>query len=344
MTTEFVNTEIPRDRYGRPMIMPPKGSKRVAYRRCTTFVGCLEDTYNLMAWKNRQVAIGMGQRPDLILAAAAADKEDKRAFNEIAEKATEHALASASATTGTALHALTERLDRGQELGHVPDPYGADIKAYEAATAGIEWLGIEAFRVHDDWKVAGTADRIGRNKHGRLQVWDIKTGSIDYPHKMAMQLAMYARSLPYDIATDKRGEPEAGLDIQTGVIIHLPAGQGRCDLYEINIAKGWGACQIAHQVWRWRGEKDLTHKIGDDRETVWEKANSQITTNIEAHRTPELTNPPTAFGPTAWLQLIELASSVDQLRQLWNEARDHDALTEDFRAAARKRSEQLTAK
>jgi hypothetical protein len=180
--------------------------------------------------------------------------------------------------------------------------------------------------VHDEWKVAGTADRIGRNPNGRLQIYDIKTGSIDYPHKMAMQLAMYARSLPYDIATDERGQPEPGLDLNTGVIIHLPAGQGRCDLYEINIGQGWGACLIAHQVWRWRAQKDLTHKIGDDRETVWEKAN---------------TNTPTVFAPIAWLKLVELASSVEQLRQLWNEARDHDALTEDFRAAAQKRSEQL---
>jgi hypothetical protein len=322
--TELVNTEIPRDRFGRPMIMPPKGGKRVAYRRCTTFVGCLEDTYNLQSWKTRQVAIGMGQRPDLVLAAASADKDDKRAFNEIAEKATEHALASASATTGTALHALTERVDRGQKLGHVPDPYGDDIKAYERATAGIEWLGIEAFRVHDGWKVAGTADRIGRNEHGRLRIYDIKTGSIDYPHKMAMQLAMYARSLPYDIATDKRGDAEEGLDLSTGIIIHLPAGEGRCDLYEINIAKGWGACVIAKQVWDWRGTKDLTHLIGDERVSTWEKAGG-----------------PSVFGPTAWLQLVELASSVEQLRQLWTEARDHDALTDDFRAAAQKRSEQL---
>ena len=46
--TQFDNTEIPRDRWGRPMIMPAKGSKRIAYRRATTFVGCLDDTIGLM--------------------------------------------------------------------------------------------------------------------------------------------------------------------------------------------------------------------------------------------------------------------------------------------------------
>lgn len=323
--TDLVNTEIPRDRYGRPMVMAAVGTKRVSYRRTTTFVGCLEDTYNLMAWKNRQVAIGLGQRPDLVLAAASSDPDDKKRFNEITEKACEHALSSASATTGTSLHALTERLDRGQKLGHVPDPYGADLKAYEKATTGIEFTSIEAFRVHDEWKVAGTTDRVGYY-NGRLTIMDIKTGSIDFPHKMAMQLAMYARSTPYDIGTDKRGTDPAPIDLNTGIIIHLPAGQGVCDLYEIDIAKGWGACLIAQQVWAWRGEKHLTHKVDQERETVWEKSNA-----------------PTRLGDSGWVQLATIAATVDRLRDLWKQAAQAGALTEDFRAAARKRSEQLAA-
>jgi hypothetical protein len=312
-TVEFVNTEIPRDRYGRPMVMPPRGKKRVPYRRVTTFVGCLEDTYNLMNWKCRQVAYGMGQRKDLVLAAAAADPDDKRKLNEIAEKATEHAMASASATTGTALHALTERVDRGQPLGFVPAEYQADIAAYQKATASIEFDAVETFRVHDDWQVAGTADRVGRDKHGRLRIYDIKTGSVDYPHKMAMQLAMYARSLPYDIATDNRGEPEEGLDLSRGVIIHLPAGEGRCDLYEIDIARGWGACLIAKQVWAWRATKGLTELFDPD-------------------AVPEL--------PT-WESLADAATTLDELRLIWQRANQSGQLTEDLRALCTERSHEL---
>ena len=141
-----------------------------------------------------------------MLAAAAADPADNR-LDEIVEKAVEHS--TAAATTGTSLHALTERLDRGQKLGAVPEPYGADLKAYEKATAGIEWTDIETFRVLDGWRVAGTADRVGRID-GTLVIADIKTGSIDYPLKFAMQLAVYARSLPYDIGTDTRGAAQPG--------------------------------------------------------------------------------------------------------------------------------------
>lgn len=45
----FQNVELPRDRFGRPMVMPPSGKgKRIPYRRCTTFVGCLDDMNGLL--------------------------------------------------------------------------------------------------------------------------------------------------------------------------------------------------------------------------------------------------------------------------------------------------------
>jgi hypothetical protein len=317
---EFVNTEIPRDRYGRPMIQQPGNTKRVAYRRTTTFVSCLEDTYNLQNWKMRRVAYGMGQRKDLVLAAAASDPDDKRKLNEIAENALEAAESSAAATTGTALHALTERIDRGQALGVIPAEYEADIAAYQAATQNIEWLGIESFRVYDRWQVAGTADRIGKDQHGRIRIYDIKTGSIDYPHKMAMQLAMYARSLPYDIATDKRGNPEDALDLNRGVIIHLPAGQGRCDLHEIDIASGWGACLIAHQVWRWRATKDLVTPIG------------------ELSEKPNPVKVGSEFMELAAMNAAQYAGTLEELRAAWDYAKKQNVLTKDFRAFCTERS------
>jgi hypothetical protein len=313
VTENFENVELPRDRFGRPMVMDPKGKKRTAYRRCTTFVGCLDDMNGLMNWKARQVAYGMGQRNDLVLAAAASQPADKKKLGEIAEKASEAAKSGAAADIGTALHAFTERIDRGQPLGNVPAEHQADIDAYRQATETIEYLDIETFRVHDDWQVAGTADRIGR-LHGRTMIMDIKTGSIDYPHKMAMQLAMYARSLPYDIATDKRGTDPERIDLNYGVIIHLPAGQGICNLYEIDIAKGWGACLIAKQVWGWRGTKELTRLIE---------------------------GPP---GPPAtWGSLIANADSVERLREIWVRAKELGQLTPDLKLAAKIRSEELAA-
>ena len=315
-STEWQNAEIQRDRWGRPLILPAKGgknAKRIPYRRTTTFVGCLDDMNGLLKWSNRQVAYGMGQRQDLQLAAAAAKHDDKKTLGDIAEKAKAAAKSSAAADIGTALHSLTERIDRGEPLGTVPVEYQADLDAYRAATDGIEWLGIETFRVHDEFKVAGTADRIGII-NGRPTIMDIKTGSIDYPHKMAMQLAMYSRSVPYDIPTDTRVSDPAPVDLTRGVIIHLPAGQGRCDLYEIDISKGWGACLIAKQVWDWRGTKELTRIIE---------------------------GPPPA--PPTWESLIAAAASLDELRLIWSRAKELGELTPELKAAATVRSAELAA-
>jgi hypothetical protein len=311
MSDEFIPADIQRDRYGRPLVVPPEGGKRAPYRRTTTFAGALEDTYALQLWKQRQTAIGMSQRPDLVLAAAATDPADKERLNEIAEKATEAALASAAATTGTSLHALTERLDRGQKLGVVPEPYGADVKAYEKATAGIEWTDIETFRVLDGWRVAGTADRIGCI-NGTLVVADIKTGSVEFPHKMAMQLACYARSLPYDIATDTRGPAERGLNLDYGVIIHLPAGEGRCQLHRVDIAKGWQACLLAKKVWDWRAVKGLLEPIDET----------------------------TSSAPT-FVDLAAAADTLEELREVWRKANREGAATEEFLAACHARKKQL---
>jgi hypothetical protein len=313
MTELSAPTDISRDRYGRPLVIPPDGGPRVPYRRTTTFVGALEDTCGLQLWKMRQVAVGLGQRDDLVLAAAATDPEDKDRLDEIAEKATEHALASAAATTGTSLHALTERLDRGQKLGRIPKPFDVDLKAYEKVTAGIEWTDVETFRVLDGWRVAGTADRVGRI-NGALVVADIKTGSVDYPHKMAMQLACYARSLPYDIATDTRGSAQPGLNLHYGIIIHLPAGEGRCQLHRIDIAKGWDACLLAKKVWDWRAVKGLLEPVDE-------------TTNL----TP------------SFVDLARAASSIDELRGVWRQAKDAAALTPDFLASCEERRAQFAA-
>ncbi len=53
-----MTTEIERDRYGRPMVVPPKGKKAIAYTRATTIANSLDDASALVAWKMRMTALG----------------------------------------------------------------------------------------------------------------------------------------------------------------------------------------------------------------------------------------------------------------------------------------------
>jgi hypothetical protein len=306
--------DILRDDFGRPLVEPPGGGGRIAYQRATTFSGALDAGAGLADWKLRHAVHNISQRPDLILAAATADPNEKprqrggrSELGKIVDKVLEPA--DAAANTGTALHSLTEKLDRCEKLGAVPEPFAADLKAYEAATAGIEWAAVEAFRVYDPWRLAGTADRIGFFR-GQLVIADIKTGSISYPTKFALQLAIYAHSVPYDTSTDTRGAAETGLDLTRALIIHLAAGQGRCTLHWIDIEKGWELCHLAKQVWDARGVRGLLKPVG----------------------------PATTFADRA-----RIAADIEVLRDVWRDAKRHNAITPDFTAACGKRREQLTA-
>lgn len=247
----FAIHDVPRDRWSRPLIKQPDG-KQKAYTRCTTYVGCLEDTFNLSKWQQRMVALGLAARPDLLLAVSA-HSDDKRRLDDICAEAREAAAASSAATTGTALHRLAERLDRGEEVA-VPEVAKADLEAYRQATAGIDWRHIERITVHDGLQVAGTPDRIAD------RVYDIKTGSIDFGlGKIAMQLALYAHSEVYDVNTGERTPLD--VDLERAVVIHLPAGTGTCRLVEVDIAAGWEAVQLATQVRAWRARKDLARPL-----------------------------------------------------------------------------------
>ena len=248
-------TEIERDRYGRPMVMPVKGKKKVAYTRATTIANSLDDASALVAWKMRMAALGLTTRPDLLLAISAAG-EDKMAINAYIEEAMDAAGASKAANIGTAIHALTERLDLGQELGVVPDQWLPDIRAYEEATKVLNKVYIEQFCVLDKFKIAGTPDRLVEYK-GELFITDLKTGRIDHPNNIAMQLAIYAHGLPYDIATATRGS-WGDVNKEKAIIVHLPAGTGACKLVFIDIAEGWKGVQFAMKVRKWRDQKGLT--------------------------------------------------------------------------------------
>lgn len=295
MSITAPDPEIPRDRYGRPLVQPKGGGRPVAYTRCTTFVSCLEDTFNLGRWMQRMVALGLADRPDLLLAVGA-HRDDKNRLDALCEDAREYAKATAAATTGTALHALCEKLDRGQDVGVVPEAYLADLAAYQAATEALEAVHIEQFCVLDSLKIGGTPDRVVKYQ-GKRYIADIKTGSIEYGiGKIAQQLAVYARSNTYDHATGARGDH--GAEFDRGIIIHLPAGEGTCTLYWVDLLEGWEGVKLARAVRDWR-----THRFADLTQPF-----------------PTAEAPPSTAAVDGALPLeraIEDCASVQALTELW---------------------------
>jgi hypothetical protein len=232
--------------------------------------GTIEDTYNLNQWQKRMVAVGLGMRPDLRMAVAGhglppirqADPDGYKAWcnamDKVTEAAKEAAAASAPATIGTALHKITERMDRGQEVGPVPDTYLPHLAAYQEATAHLDMVHVERFLVHDQHRIGGTADRIVRIPgYDKLIIADTKTGQTQYGvGKMAIQLAIYAHSIIYDVTNGDR-IPIGDVDLDHGIIIALDAYSGTCQLKWIDIAAGWEAVETCLAARRFRQRKNL---------------------------------------------------------------------------------------
>jgi hypothetical protein len=306
--TDFTKPQklIERDGFQRPLVFPPGGSKPVAYTRCTRFIDCLEDKYTLQLWEKRLVAIGLADRKDLLLSVAA-HRDDKEKLNEICKAAKEAAKGNAAATTGTALHALVEQMDRGLEIGTVPTEYMADLAAYQVATQKMTATYIEQFCVHDELKVGGTPDRVLKYE-GKTYIADIKTGNVDYGvAKMAMQFALYARSKAYNTETWRRTSL-GDVDLEQAILIHLPAGQGRCELSWVDIAKGWADIQLAINV--------RDHRRAD-------RAKNYLTSlTVERDWDRDI------------LDEIEMASNVEALTLIWADYQQHwtDQHTELARA------------
>lgn len=270
-----VTVEIPRDRWGRPMIWLPDKSARVPYQRASSIGKKLDDTTNIIRWKNRLVAQGIANNTHLRLKVAAAG-DNRSELNAICEEAFESAGGSVKAEIGTALHALTEKLDKGETNCFVPDEYADDLYAYQVAVEPFEWLAIEQFLVNDEIQVAGTPDRIAELREslafengvvlpaGWRGIVDLKTGSVDFPHGFSAQLGTYAHSEFYDAESGKRSPLPPGVDDKWGVLIHLPAGEGRAELYLLDIEAGYKAAFLALEVDRWRKQKGLTSPMKEN--------------------------------------------------------------------------------
>ena len=237
-----------RDRWGRPLVIPPDGGKPVPYGRPSGFGIVLEDRFGLNKWQTRMACLGLAQRSDLLAQFAAAS--DDKARDLLIDQAQEAAGASTGANTGSALHSFTEALDLGRDVT-VPAPWDADVAAYQQALADhgivIDPAMIELDVVCDELALAGTADRYV-TWQGRTVVADLKTGKAikDPALGYSVQLAVYARSFLYDHASGAR--TDLGCCHDTGLLIHLPAGQARCDIYEVDLEQAWELALLARQV------------------------------------------------------------------------------------------------
>ena len=273
---ELIQLPTRRDRWGRYQVVDPETGKLVGLTRATTISGSLDDKTNLIAWKARTVIVGLATRPDLVALAAATDATDKRALDDIAERASDAGGATLRRDLGTAVHGFLEaRLN--DPAAKIPAPYDADV---EAILAAIEAHGLEVVAgmtermvVHWHHGIAGTFDLILRDRAtGTLHIADLKTGSsLLGSLGFSTQLTIYAQA---DCLYTQGAAADGSEDItelmpavsqSLAFILHCQPGSARCDIHALDLTVGAKALELAMQVREARKAKPLTPYIAPDK-------------------------------------------------------------------------------
>jgi len=253
------------DRYNRYVLPHPETGVEQGWTRITTVANTNADRFGLEQWAQRNTVLGIGLRPDLYALAVSSTAEDKGQLNGVVKQAQEAAKASSGANLGTALHRITERVDRGDDVD-VPAEWEGDVYAYTETLADhfvkIHPEYIERIVLCLDLEVVGTLDRLVTLPNSDvLTVADLKTGkdAPKYPHEMAIQLSLYANATHIWTETDNGWEwiKMPKVDWHKALLIHLPVGKATCDLYLVDLAAGFDAARLALDVREWRKTKDL---------------------------------------------------------------------------------------
>lgn len=271
--------EPKRDRYGRYLLPNPETGEEQPWTRATTISNTLKDRYAVEKWDNCNIVWGMGKRPDLFARAAASKRDDNSTLRGIVKSAKEAASAQSAANVGSAIHQFAERVDAGEDVD-IPAPYHLDVMAYRETMieSGMEIVMIERIVCLPEVGVAGTFDRlVSHPDWGLPRILDIKTASdgIDYEGRPYNKILSYGMvDIPIQLAIYAHGSywwdgdrwvtmPE--VDQERAVVIHVPAGQKECRLYEVDIAEGWRvALPLAVGTREWRKRKDLATVIDLD--------------------------------------------------------------------------------
>jgi hypothetical protein len=291
--------KVPRDRWDRPMIAQPDGSK-LPYNRASSFGGQIEDKSSISKWQLQQAVRGLAMHPELLNAVpdeakgdpwAELDRRTKAALTRIADQAQEAAGSNLKSALGTDIHYATEIVDLGGSLerdlqGFEPGRRALLIErgnAYYRVTQdwGLRHDSVEQFIVNDEVQAAGTYDRrsfVPWWPEHRQTTVDVKTSSsLDFAGVgFSVQLSVYAHGVLYDPATEARA-PHEDMNLRKALIIHVDRKQdGPVTLAEVDIEWGYRHARLAREiiVARREGRRGKVAEL-DEREVALLTAASQ---------------------------------------------------------------------
>jgi hypothetical protein len=338
---------------------PANPGKAFRGTRVTTFVKLASDHFSLSLWQQRTALVGLtlddGIREEVLAlleagvrrgdAPPVTVKKSRDALDKLVDRAKSAAGASLRASLGTALHKWTEEVDAGRRtLDDVPPENLDDIAAYRSRmeAAGITVLPhlIERTTAVPGLGVVGTFDRVFRMPDGKYRVGDVKTGDLKYGQdEIAAQMGIYAHgcngtgiaqwdgegnpkeweSWSWVPLTDEHGQPVT-VETDRGVVMHLPQGEGQCDLYEVDLTTGWRGAQLCSEVRDWHRVKSTMTIMSVPDPEVPPEPPQRRPGDVLAARLLAQADVPEPVSPRSWEGEISLVSTREQAREQLQEA------------------------
>ncbi len=296
---------------GAPLVSDPNDpTKQLRYRRPSGYAKLLDDDAALTEWRIFRAMKGVASSTALAAKVNVVKDEDKSGKRALRDEAMDKGTANEAADTGTALHAMTARIEDEHDDFEPPEQYEDDLNAYVKLLDDLGLVSdmVEVPMVNDAYRAAGTADRIYRLTKpllvpdgsvlppGTLVLGDLKTGQkLDFPLPgYCVQMALYADGTLYDVVTERR-LPTPPIDRSWTLLVHLPVGTGRCTAWWLSVELGLRGALLAYDVNEWRN----AWKAGRDGHDCY----------------PVEVIPDTGIGPEINMPAVPLQEMVDWCQQ-----------------------------
>lgn len=261
--------DVPRDRYNRYLVKLPgmehmPSTPSVPLTRVSTITKALIQKKSLIDWRERVIleAVageidGPTASPLLDALSAAKTRGDRKEVMRVGEELFKRGGGKAKSQLGTAMHEYTEKRNRGEDPGSIPEEHRPSLAAYDAVLDGRVRVLPEFLerRLIAPWSAGGTLDNIVMYRNDLVQpegadesdpaegewdmrVADLKTGrdiSKGWAEKV-IQLWEYANAeWLWDEEQGIWVRPPRELRKDRGLIIHVPM-DGTATLYDVDLS------------------------------------------------------------------------------------------------------------
>ena len=330
-TDEHENKGDYRRANGAPMVSDPADpTKWLRYSRPSGYAKVLDNSFALNDWKINKAMLGVAGSSAMQAQLRSLRADDKEGFKVLREKALDKGQANEAADMGTALHAMTARIEDPNDSFDPPDEYVADLDAYTDSLClyGLVSEYIEVHMCNDSFRAAGTADRLYRTckalkapdgtiiPAGELVLGDLKTGQkLDFSLPgYCVQMAIYADGVFYDVETNLR-MPTPAMNRHWTILVHLPVGKAVCRMIWCSIDVGLKGALLCHEVKQWDRQWKRGADLGYD-EHIIEIPNEVVAHPVEERWRQDYNNEATLPEP----DMMPMPAVFDQMND-WAKVR-----------------------